>query len=83
MNISQHPIALKCLGEPMTNPAWKQIPSWFLVAEEDRMISPTKQRSMAERIGARIHACDVDHTPLLSAPELVVKVITEAADAVV
>jgi len=83
METSQHPIALKCLGEPMTVPAWKQKPSWFLVTAKDRMISPAKQRFMAERIGARIHSSDVDHTPLLSAPETVVRVIVEAADAVV
>jgi pimeloyl-ACP methyl ester carboxylesterase len=83
MQASQHPIALKCLGEPMTVPAWRRVPSWFLVAEKDRMISPQKQRSMAERIGARIHSSDVDHTPLLSTPELVAGVIVEAADAVI
>ena len=82
MDVTQHPIALKCLGELMTVPAWKQKPSWFLVAGKDRMISPAKQRFMAERIGARIHSFDVDHTPLLSAPETVVRVIVEAADAV-
>jgi pimeloyl-ACP methyl ester carboxylesterase len=83
MEVTQHPIALKCLGEQMTVPAWKQKPSWFLVAAKDRMISPAKQRFMAERIGAGIHSSDVDHTPLLSAPETVVRVIVEAADAVI
>jgi pimeloyl-ACP methyl ester carboxylesterase len=83
MDVTQHPIAVKCLGEPMTVPAWKETPSWFLIAEKDRMIAPAKQRFMAERIGARIHSGDVDHTPLLSAPETVVCVIGEAADAVV
>jgi pimeloyl-ACP methyl ester carboxylesterase len=83
MDANQHPIALKCLGEPMTAVAWKQKPSWFLIAEKDRMISPKSQRFMAQRIRARIHSLDVDHTPLVSAPEVVVRVIAEAADAVV
>jgi pimeloyl-ACP methyl ester carboxylesterase len=83
MAVTQNPIALKCLGEPMTVPAWKQKPSWFLLAERDRMISPETQRFMAERMRARIHSLDVDHTPLASAPESVVHVIVEAADAVV
>jgi pimeloyl-ACP methyl ester carboxylesterase len=82
MEINQHPIALKCLGEPMTVPAWKQKPSWFLVAEKDRMIAPATQRFMAERIGARVHSRDTDHSPLASSPESVVRVIVEAADAV-
>jgi pimeloyl-ACP methyl ester carboxylesterase len=83
MELSQHPIALKCLVEPLTAPAWKQKPSWFLVAEKDRMISTAKQRSMADRIGAHVRGFDVDHTPLLSAPDLVVQLIVEAADAVI
>jgi len=83
MEINQQPIALKCLGEPMMVPAWKQKPSWFLVAEKDRMISPATQHFMAERIVARVHSCDTDHSPLVSAPESVVRVIVEAADAVV
>jgi len=83
MEVNQHPIALKCLGETMTAAAWKQKPSWFLIAEKDRMISPKNQRFMAQRIRARVYSLDVDHTPLLSAPELVAQVIAEAADAVV
>jgi pimeloyl-ACP methyl ester carboxylesterase len=83
MAVTQNPIALKCLGEPMTMPAWKQKPSWFLLAERDRMISPVTQRFMAERMRARIHSLDVDHTPLASAPESVVRVIVEAADTIV
>jgi pimeloyl-ACP methyl ester carboxylesterase len=83
MEINQHPIALKCLGEPMTVPAWKQKPSWFLIAEKDRMIAPATQHFMAERIAARIHTRDTDHSPLTSAPEAVVSVIAEAAEAVV
>lgn len=82
MEIAQHPIALKCLGEPVTTPAWKKKPSWFLIAEKDRMISPATQRYMAERIRARAHSFEVDHTPLASAPQAVVRVIVEAADAV-
>ena len=83
MQINQHPIALKCLGEPMTAPAWKQKPSWFLVAEQDRMISAAMQRFMADRMKARVHSRNTDHTPLASDPESVVQVIAEAADAVI
>ena len=82
MQINQHPIALKCLGEPMTKPAWKQKPSWFFVAEKDRMISAQMQHFMAARIKAKVHSRDTDHTPLASDPEAVARVITEAADAV-
>jgi len=83
MQATQKPIALRCLGEVLPHPAWKDKPSWFIIAEKDRMISPDTQRYMAERMGARIHSLPVDHTPLASAPQEVVQVIAEAAHAVV
>jgi pimeloyl-ACP methyl ester carboxylesterase len=49
MRVNHCHIALQCLGVPMTAPAWKQKPSWFLVAEKDRMISAAMQHFMAER----------------------------------
>jgi pimeloyl-ACP methyl ester carboxylesterase len=75
----QRPISLKCIQEPAPKPAWRSKPSWFLIAEEDRMINPKTQRFMAERMQARTHAFAVDHTPLLTAPERVVEVIIAAA----
>lgn len=80
MTATQKPIALKCLGEPMTKPAWKERPSWYLLAEKDRMISPVTQRFMAERMKAQIVSHAVDHTPLASAPESVVQLIVQAVD---
>ena len=60
-------------------PAWKTKPSWFLLAEEDRMIVPETQRYMAERMSATIRAHKVDHSPMYTAPDVVVRVILEAA----
>ena len=75
----QRPIAVKSIQEPAPRPAWKSKPSWFLIAEEDRMINPKTQRFMAERMSATIRASSVDHTPLLTAPDKVVDIILEAA----
>lgn len=75
----QRPIALKCIEERAPAPAWKTKPSWFLVAEEDRMISPATQRFMADRMGANVRSYEVDHSPMLTAPDLVVDVILDAA----
>ena len=74
----QRPIALKCIQEPAPKPEWKYKPSWFLIAEEDRMINPRTQHFMAERMGATTRSFAIDHTPLLSAPEKVVDIILEA-----
>jgi pimeloyl-ACP methyl ester carboxylesterase len=54
------------------------VPSWFLVAEEDRMILPETQRFMAGRMKAVVRAHAVDHTPIVTAPNVVVDIIREA-----
>lgn len=78
----QRPIALKCIQEAVPKPAWKWKPSWYLVAEEDRMINPKTQRFMANRMKATTRSHAVDHTPLLSAPQKVVDIILETKQAV-
>ena len=75
----QRPIALVCIEEPAPAPTWKTKPSWFLVAEEDRMINPSTQRFMANRMGASVRSQRVDHTPMYTEPDLVIDVILEAA----
>src|SRR5271163_1689583 len=75
----QRPIAVKCIQEKAPPPAWKTKPSWFLLAEEDRMIAPETQRYMADRMGAKIRTHKVDHTPMHTAPDIVAGVILEAA----
>ncbi len=77
----QRPIAVQCIQEPAPVPLWKSKPSWYLIAEEDRMINPKTQRFMAERMRATIRSHRVDHTPMYSEPALVVDVILEAATA--
>jgi pimeloyl-ACP methyl ester carboxylesterase len=74
----QRPIALKCIQEVTPEPIWKTKPTWYLLAEEDRMIKPTTQRFMAERMGAKIRPHPVDHTPMYTQPTIVVDVISEA-----
>jgi pimeloyl-ACP methyl ester carboxylesterase len=75
----QRPIGIQCIQEPAPLPLWKSKPSWFLIAEEDRMINPKTQRFMARRMGAKVRSHRVDHTPMYSEPTLVVHVILEAA----
>jgi pimeloyl-ACP methyl ester carboxylesterase len=75
---TQRPIAVACIQEKAPRPAWKAKPSWYLLAEEDRMIDPATQRFMAQRMGARIRSEKVDHAPLITAPDLVIDMILEA-----
>jgi len=74
----QRPIAPACITTPMDYPRWRELPSWFLVAEQDAMIASETQHFMAQRMRARIHAHSVDHTPIVTAPTVVVDVIREA-----
>ena len=78
----QRPISLSCITVPVGRPLWRDIPSWFLVAGEDRMIVPETQHYMAERMKAKIKAHVVDHTPSVSAPGAVVDIIREATRSV-
>src|ERR1700744_35452 len=48
----QRPIAVQCIQEKAPSPAWKTVPTWYLIAEEDRMITAENQRFMAGRMGA-------------------------------
>jgi pimeloyl-ACP methyl ester carboxylesterase len=75
----QRPISVECIQEPAPAPAWKAKPSWFLLAEEDRMINPKTQRFMADRMGASIHPYGVDYSPMYTEPNLVIEMILEAA----
>jgi pimeloyl-ACP methyl ester carboxylesterase len=74
----QRPIAVKCIQEVAPQPNWRTKPTWYLLAEEDRMIKSTTQRFMAERMGAKIRSYAVDHTAMYTEPQIVVDVIWEA-----
>jgi pimeloyl-ACP methyl ester carboxylesterase len=71
----QRPISLDCITVPVGRPLWKDIPSWFLLAEHDRMIAPETQRFMSARMRAEVRAFAVDHTPSVTAPAAVVATI--------
>jgi pimeloyl-ACP methyl ester carboxylesterase len=79
----QRPIAVNCIQEKAPTPAWRETPSWYFIAQEDRMIPPETQRFMADRMGATIRSHAVDHTPMYTASNLVVDVVLEAAQEVI
>lgn len=77
----QRPISINCITVPLDRPTWHDLPSWYLIAEEDRMIPGENQRFMAERIGATTVAHPLDHCPMLSAPEHVSEMVQAAVRA--
>jgi pimeloyl-ACP methyl ester carboxylesterase len=78
----QRPIALSCITVPVGRPLWRDIPSWFLVAEGDGVIAPETQRYMAKRMKAKMEARAVDHIPSVTAPTAVVDIIRDALQSV-
>ena len=78
---AQKPINSVTFGHVYEAPAWKDIPSWYLVATEDQAINPSLQRMFAERMGATTREVKSSHVPFVSQPAAVAKIIGEAADA--
>lgn len=79
---AQQPISPRSITTPVGRPLWKDRPSWFLIAEEDRMIPAETQRFMADRMGATVRSHPVDHVPLVTAPSHVVDLLVEVVDSV-
>lgn len=79
---TQRPINVKCIQEKAPRPLWKDRPSWFLVAENDRMIPAKTQHFEARRMSATVRAQSVDHSPMLTSPQTVVEVIREAVGSI-
>jgi pimeloyl-ACP methyl ester carboxylesterase len=76
---SQVPWNVAAPGAPVTDPAWRAKPSWYLVTTEDRMIPPPAQRTMASRIGATVTEVAASHSVYVSQPEVVASLIAQAA----
>lgn len=77
----QRPISVACIQQPVPVPRWKELPAWYLLADEDRMINPATQAFMADRMAAQVRTHRVDHAPLVSQPDTVVGIISEALEA--
>ncbi len=83
MAATQKPISVACLGEKMTKPAWREKPSWFLIAENDRMVAPETQRFLAKRMKSTVVAIPSDHLPLASQADAVADLVIAAAQSLV
>jgi pimeloyl-ACP methyl ester carboxylesterase len=82
MAASQRPSTLASGEEPSGAPAWESIPSWYMVATDDKVIPPEAQRFMAERAGATTVEVKSSHVAMVSKPAKVVELIEAAAKAV-
>jgi pimeloyl-ACP methyl ester carboxylesterase len=82
IGVTQRPVAESAFSEPNGPPAWRHLPSWAVVATDDKAAGTDVVRSMAERAGAKITEVDGSHVIMVSQPEAVTNVILEAVAAV-
>jgi pimeloyl-ACP methyl ester carboxylesterase len=82
MAAMQRPASVATLGEPSGVPAWKTIPSWYLVANQDHAIPPAAERFMAQRMGAHTIEVNSSHVAMISHPGIVTDLILNAIHAV-
>ncbi|HKQ01454.1 MAG TPA: alpha/beta hydrolase [Actinomycetes bacterium] len=75
----QKPIAARSFTDLAGPPAWRTLPSWFLVSTQDRMINPDLERFMADRIGATTVEVRSSHASPASHPDVVARLIRAAA----
>ena len=79
MAATQKPIKGSAFGESVPQAAWKTIPSWYIVAQEDQALNPNLQRFFAKRIGAKTTEIKSSHVPFISHPAEVARLIEQAA----
>ena len=78
----QQPLASSAFTDVMGVPAWKSLPSWYLVAQNDEALPPDAERQFAARMGATTVEIPSSHAPMVSHPEEVARLIEKAAEAV-
>ena len=77
----QQPLSAAALGDVMSIPAWKTLPSWYLVANADQAIPPDVERLFASRMGAATVEVPTNHVAMVLRPADVARLIETAAEA--
>jgi pimeloyl-ACP methyl ester carboxylesterase len=76
----QQPLSASAFSDVMSVPAWKSLPSWYLVAQDDEALPADAERMFANRMGATTIEVPAGHLAMVSHPAEVVN-LTEAAAA--
>jgi len=75
----QRPLGVASFIGAESAPAWKSIPSWYLLCTDDHMIPPSAQELMAKRMNATVRSVSSSHAPFMSRPREVAEIIELAA----
>jgi pimeloyl-ACP methyl ester carboxylesterase len=78
---TQKPVHNSVFGATIDSPAWKTIPSWYLVSRQDHALNPDLERFYAKRMGATTSEIDASHVAFISHPKVVARLIEQAATA--
>ena len=78
----QQPLDTSAFGDVMGTPAWKSLPTWYLVAQNDEALPPDAERQFAARMGAITVEIPSNHVPMVSHPNEVADLIEKAANVV-
>lgn len=76
---AQVPWGVDALSGTISEPAWRNKPSWYLLTTQDRMIPPPAQRAMSQRAGATVTEVAASHSVYVSQPAAVASLIEQAA----
>lgn len=79
--VVQKPAHQSLFTEPSGPPAWKQLPTWFEVSENDHIIPPDVQRMFAKRMNATTISLNSSHASLVSHPDEIAQLILNATKA--
>ena len=79
MAATQKPLSGSVFEVTPTVAAWKSVPSWFIVAQNDHVINPDLERMFAQRMGAKTTEVKSSHVAFMSHPDVVVEAIEQAA----
>jgi len=81
--VSQVPISTDAFTHKVTSPAWKNKPTWYMVATADRSINPDQERMMAKRANAKTIEVNSSHVAYISHAKETAKLIEEAATSLI
>jgi pimeloyl-ACP methyl ester carboxylesterase len=79
MHAAQQPVSVSVFDDVMATPAWKSLPSWYLVAANDQAIDPDEERMFAKRMDAETVEVPSSHVAMVSHPDAVADLIEAAA----
>ncbi len=78
MAVVQKPISTSILAEKSGPPAWKQLPTWYQVSENDRIIPPAVEQMFAKQMNVTTISLPSSHGPLVSHPNEIAQLILNA-----